>query len=164
MKKGGRASRDKDSSAVLPSTHIHSDPLSSVCLSLTDTLTHTRCSHHMAVNAQMISSIHTQSSYSHRCTHPSTSSSKHNTNNTFTQHTASALTHLGRGKIASCFLSVSRRVGCGGGGCRGGGGDARGGGGTVYILTLSRDRRRGTGRERERKEEEKERRTQRGHC
>lgn len=107
MKKGGRASRDKDSSAVLPSTHIHSDPLSSVCLSLTDTLTHTRCSHHMAVNAQMISSIHTQSSYSHRCTHPSTSSSKHNTNNTFTQHTASALTHLGRGKVASCFLSVS---------------------------------------------------------
>lgn len=71
-----------------------------------------------------------------------------NPDNPFTQHTASALTHLGRGKVASCFLSVCRRVGWGGGGDRGGGGDEKGGGNSrLSIVTISRDRGRGTGRE-----------------
>lgn len=64
-KKGGRASKDKDSSAVLPSTHIHSDPPSSSSLSLTHKVTHSRCSHHMAVNEQMISSTHSSLTVTH---------------------------------------------------------------------------------------------------
>lgn len=54
-KKGGGARRDRDSPAVLPKTHIPRDPWA-VCLSPIHThaqLTHTRCSHHMAVKAQM---------------------------------------------------------------------------------------------------------------
>lgn len=50
-KKGGRACRDKDSSAVLPSTHLHNDPLSWLprYLIQTHTLTHARRSHRRAV-------------------------------------------------------------------------------------------------------------------
>ena len=107
QKRGGRASIDKDSSAVLPSTHIHSDPLSSVPLSST------RCSHHMAANAQMISSIHTcahaEQSNSHTCTHPSTSSSEHSTDNTFTQLVLSS--HSSRTRQGCLLLPVSEPKG-----------------------------------------------------
>lgn len=125
-----------------------------------DTVTQTKYSHHMAVYTQRIfnkyTHTHTQRiwnademrSYVHTCTQPSTSSSEHRSDS----HTA--LTHLGQGKVASCFLSVGWRVGWSEGGGRGweeGGGDWRGGGGEgggtswLSVLTLSRDRGGGQG-------------------
>ena len=95
------------------------------------TLTHARCSHRGAV------SLHAQQSHSHTKTCLTTSSFRY-------IHTASALTHLGRGKAASFFLSMSWRVGRAGGGgdgertagAGGGGGDERGGG-TRWLSALT---------------------------